>query len=347
MPITTISLGVNTNGSVVNWSGPNGFSSNQINPLISIPGTYTVLVRSSNGCTASASTVVNGDTTEPTVSASGGILTCDVTSVILNASTNATIVGWTGPNGFTSNQSSPSVDITGIYTVTVQSSNGCTASASTVVSGDTTAPNVSATGGSLTCDLTSITLSANTTADIISWSGPNGFSSNEVAPVITVPGTYTVTVKGTNGCSASADAIVSGDTTPPIVGATGGTLTCIAPSTILIANTVSTVIGWTGPNGFTTNLAAPTVNEPGTYTVTVRSSNGCTATASTVVNSDTTAPTVSATGGVITCDQTSLTLSVSTDGTVENWTGPNGFNSNQANPLVSAVGIYYGYSYRT
>lgn len=39
-----------TNGVTINWTGPNGFSSNEASPIITIEGTYTVVVTTDSGC---------------------------------------------------------------------------------------------------------------------------------------------------------------------------------------------------------------------------------------------------------------------------------------------------------
>ena len=338
--ILSVTLSVSTTGTVISWTGPNNFSSNEVNPSVSVAGTYTVTVRGDNGCTATADAVVDSDTSKPNVSATGGTLTCEILSVTLSATTDGTIVGWTGPNGFTSSEASPTVSLAGTYTVTVQAANGCTNTAVAIVSGDTSTPSVTASGGTLTCDVTSVQLTASTSATILGWTGPNNYSSNEASPTVTVAGTYTVTVQGPNGCTASATAVVSSDTNKPSVTASGGTITCDVQSVQLIANTNATVLGWTGPNNFSSNQASPSVSTPGIYTVTVQSSNGCTATATAEVTNNTLPPTVSATGGVLSCTVTEVVLTVSTNGTVVSWTGPNNFSSNQANPTVTVPGTY-------
>ena len=202
-------------------------------------------------------------------------------------------------------------------------------------------PNVSANGGVLTCDATVVTLSVITDGSIFEWTGPNGFISNEAAPEVSATGTYAVTVSFVNGCSATASALVTADKTLPSVSVTGGTITCQQPSISLGVATNGNVIGWTGPDGFTSSQINPNVNIAGTYTVTVRSLNGCMNTASTVVINDSDAPSVEASvSGIIDCEGTGVTLSAITNGRIENWTGPNGFATNSAAPIVSIPGIY-------
>ena len=125
-------------------------------------GPHTVTVTDASACQIILNVTIEGDFTPPTVSASGGELTCINTSISLNASTNGVIVGWTGPNGFNSNQASPSVSVAGVYTVTVEAANGCTATATATVTEDKDAPVVTAGGGTLTCLNATVTLNVAT-----------------------------------------------------------------------------------------------------------------------------------------------------------------------------------------
>ena len=335
-----ITLVANTSGTIIGWTGPGGYSTDLTAPSVSTDGTYTVTVQAENGCTSTAVAIVESDQEAPNVSATGGILTCDQVNVNLNVITNGSVVGWTGPNGFSSNLASPIVSVTGIYTVNVQSSNGCVATATAIVSGDTTAPTVSATGGILDCNNTSVILGVNTDGNVVGWTGPNGYASSQTSPSVLISGTYTVTVQGENGCMSTATAEVTGDTSLPDVNITGGSLSCSVTSLQLITTTNGSIIGWIGPNGYSSNEASPIISVAGLYTVTVQAANGCTTTASSLVNSDTDLPIVDATGGILTCTTPTTSLVVSTNGSVIGWTGPNGFNSDLASPSVSEPGIY-------
>jgi len=108
-----------------------------------------VTVQSANGCTATSSAVVTQSATPPTVNATGGVIDCDNANVILTLSTSGTVTGWTGPNGFSSTAANPSVSAAGTYTVTVQSANGCTASATAVVTENFVQPSAQVTTESI------------------------------------------------------------------------------------------------------------------------------------------------------------------------------------------------------
>src|SRR4029079_6489027 len=111
------------------------------------------------GCTSTATAVVDQDITAPGASASGGRLTCVVLSIQLSASssTGGVSYSWKGPGGYTSGSQNPTVSTVGTYTVTVTNPvNGCTSTATATVTQNITAPGAQATGGEVTCSVTSI-----------------------------------------------------------------------------------------------------------------------------------------------------------------------------------------------
>src|SRR6185295_4622743 len=88
-----------------------------------------------------------------------------------------------------------------------------------------------ATGGTINCMASSVTLQGSSAASGASytWSGPNGYTSSAQNPVITAPGTYTLMV-AVGSCNANATAIVNRDTSRPAITASANPiqLTCIA-----------------------------------------------------------------------------------------------------------------------
>lgn len=137
--------------------------------------------------------------------ANGGILTCANSSLGLSATatgSGTTTWRWSGPGGFTSSLQNPSVTAGGTYTVVATNSSG-TGSASVTVTENKMPPDITATGGTQACS-TTITLTANSTVSGVtySWTGPNGFTSNEQNPDVIEAGTYTVLVTNpATGCS--------------------------------------------------------------------------------------------------------------------------------------------------
>ncbi len=141
------------------------------------------------------------------------VLTCTASSATLTAA----VAGgkapyaylWT-PGGATSQ--SLTVTSAGTYTLKVTGANGCSASDTVTVTADKTAPTVDAgEAQAISCATPSATLAATVTGGTAPYAflwTPGDLKTQTIST--TVPGTYTVTVTGANGCSASDAIIVSG-----------------------------------------------------------------------------------------------------------------------------------------
>jgi hypothetical protein len=256
---------------------------------VSAGGLYTLRVTNpANGCTSTATASVSVNTTAPGASATGGTLTCAVTSVQLGGTspTGGVSFLWSGPSSFSSTAASPSVSAGGLYTLRVTNpANGCTSTATASVSVNTTAPGASATGGTINCNVSCINLGGSSTTGGVSflWSGPSSFSSTAASPSVCVGGLYTLRVTNpVNGCTSTATASVSVNTTAPGASATGGTIACGQTSVQLggTSPTGGVAFLWSGPNGFSSTAASPSVSTGGLYSLRVTNPvNGCTSTA--------------------------------------------------------------------
>lgn len=345
-------VGTGPFGALFSWTGPGGFTSDEKSPFVSLPGIYTLTVtHPTTGCITIVEAEVTGSSDAPIATATGGTLTCDVFSVELTASsdTPGAQYQW-NINGQSLFGQTVIVAQAGTYTVTVTNpANGCSSTAQAIVTENKDEPDVAVEGGQLTCKTLAIQLlgSSATPNAGYSWVGPNAYSSDEQNPVITVPGTYTLTVTDpSNGCTASASTTVSQDTQAPGATAQGGTITCDDPTVQLSAGTTAQGVQylWEGPNGFTSTEQNPVVSEPGTYSVFVSYEvTGCASEATAVVDEDIDQPSVSASvSGEITCTVTSVQLFANTNASDADysWTGPGGFTSNAQNPGVSVAGTY-------
>ena len=145
---------------------------------------------------------------------------------------------WTGPGITPANQfqQNPTVDLPGLYTLTVQDpANGCTKTASATVVGDVTPPTAIGTvSGPLTCinSAVQLNMSTNATSPTFAWTGPNGFSSNIANPNVSVPGDYFGMVTNTaNGCIGFDTVTVQQNIAPPGASAMAdGQITCVKDS---------------------------------------------------------------------------------------------------------------------
>lgn len=347
-PLVTLTASATGTGLTYVFTGPSGSlaSSNSSNVRsVSASGTYNVTITSGNGCTASATTTVESNTTAPTltVSPTSGTLTCTNPSLTLTATGDATSYVWTG--GVTSN--TLAVTTGGSYSITATAANGCTSTSSITVSQDTNLPVAGlAVSGTLTCVNLSATLTASG-GDSYVFSGPSGaVSGSGNSRTVNESGTYSVTVTNTiTGCSSVSTATVSSDTaapgSPALSASNSGTLTCSATSLTLTASATgsSLTYAFAGPLGALAGSGnTRTVSTLGTYSVTIASGNGCTATATTTVSSNTTAPALSIAPAspMLTCASPTQTLTATSAGSTFRWND----NSTGATLVVSTSGTY-------
>jgi hypothetical protein len=324
-------------------------------------GSYSVTLTDGNGCTKIATANITGNTTPPIANAGAdGELTCAAPQTQLNGGgsstgTNITYL-WTTTGGNIvsgANTLTPTVNGCGTYNLLVtNTTNGCTATDATSVTCNTNPPNATATGGTITCASPEATLMGNSTTPgaTFSWSGPgitpqNQFQQN---PLVNQSGVYTLTVTNPeDGCTKTASATVSANTTQPTTLATvSGTLTCAVTSVQLnlTTNASNPVYAWTGPNNFTSNIANPSVSLPGVYTGTVTNpANGCQNSAMVTVLQNIAAPGASAAvSGQINCTNSTVQLlgnSPLAPDVTYLWLSQN-FNANQQNPTTGTPGTY-------
>ncbi len=343
----TISGSSNTAGVTYAWSGPNGFSSSDQEPQVTVPGDYVLVITAPNGCIAEGLAVVEDDTEIPTSTAVGGTIDCDNATVTLTASSsdaNATYQ-WTGPNGFSSNTQNPIVDVAGSYSLTVMSDNGCSSTVSTDVNEDIEVPNLTANGGTIDCTNSEVQLtSSSSTAGVTyQWTGPNGFSSTMANPTVDLAGEYTITVEAANGCSSATSVTIEEDIAIPTVSVDSDEIDCANTTVTLMPEATDGVaFAWTGPGGFMSADENPIIAEAGEYTVEVMAANGCTATTDVMVTEDISVPQVTVADGIIDCTNPmiELSLTTSTNDVTFAWTGPNNFSSDVQNPEVGDAGDY-------
>ena len=213
-PTVTLTGSSSIPSATYSWMGPNSSSPAGTTPtssstVVSVGGTYLLVVTDpSSGCKDSATVVVNQSGTPPNLTLNPpATLSCTNTSVTLTASstTSGVTYAWSGGGtGATKNVTTP-----GPYTVTATAS-GCTATASVTVSQNITAPNVSITPpGSLSCSVSSITLTASSTTGGVSYAWSGGGTAT--TKTITTIGAYSVTVTdSSNGCTSSSSVTVTG-----------------------------------------------------------------------------------------------------------------------------------------
>ncbi len=244
-------------------------------------GTYTVTVSGNNGCSATASATIT-TASSPLVSVSA-IAACSSQN---NGVATATVSGGVTPYQYLWSNGQTNISASnltaGTYTVTVSGSNGCSTTASTTIT--TASSPVVSTSGIAACagqnnGVATATVSGGVTPYQYSWSdGQTNISASNLTA-----GTYTITVSGSNGCSTTASATITTASSPVV--STSGIAACAGQNN---GSATATVSGGVMPYQYSwsdgqTNISASNLTA-GTYTVTVSGSNGCSSTATIIIN---------------------------------------------------------------
>lgn len=359
------------------WSGPGIVSGGStLTPTVNMPGVYVLLITdTANGCTASSGVPISEDLTPPLVMAGpDDLLTCVDTVLALSGSTSgngASIsYAWSSSSGggiaTGANTLTPQVDLPGIYTLLVtDNSNGCTATDQVSIALDTLAP-VATAGPTalLNCVILNAMLNGSGSSGPqyeYQWTTVDGTitsGSGTLNPTVNAPGTYFLVVTDTlNGCTATASAAVTQNIDVPVaIIETPPMLGCITNQITLNTTGSSTgarfLYSWTTADGNIlsgTTSPAPTVNQPGTYTLILTdTTNSCRDTVSTLVMQDITPP-IAAAGNTdtLTCAEPVLQLNGIGSSTgasiIYQWSTVTGNIVSGANtlfPLVDAPGLY-------
>ncbi len=247
-------------------------------------GTFTVTVTDANGCSKSVAITIE----QPTALSAAATSTNVSCYEGADGTANATATGGTAPYVFTwSNGKSGAVIgglAAGTYTVTATDANGCTKSASVIIT-QPTKLNAVVSGVNLNCygnngGKVSVAITGGTTPYTIAWS--NGQSGTSLIGLNA--GTYTATVTDANGCTSMSTITIT-QPDPLKITATNTNVACNGGANgsavaVVTGGTAPYAVTWSnGQNGLAiANLAA------GTYTANVTDANGCTASVSVTVS---------------------------------------------------------------
>jgi gliding motility-associated-like protein len=297
------------------WSGPNGFTSTLQNPTNATLGGFYTLEVTIDGCPSLPAVTEVLVTEMPDAVALNGGPYCNGQSIQLLGSTsssgNTISYQWSGPNGYTSDVQNPTdATVAGTYSLIITVDNCASAVALTDVIFNAP-PDAIATNNGPYCSGDTIELSGNTNSPgntfNYSWSGPNGYVSNQQNPNDALqPGLYQliVTVDGCNSTATGTTVTINSLPQPTI---TGENAFCTGFS--------ATIDAGAGYTGYVWNDASISqtleVFAPGTYTVTVTDANGCNGQASFAVTENTSlAPVI--TGALAFCEGSGTTLDAGT-----------------------------------
>lgn len=257
---------------------------------VSTTGTYSLRVTNTYGCLSDSSdpvdVTVNKLPDQPTILATGSTTFCDGGSVTLTSSPGVTYLWSTGATSQSIN-----VKTSGNYTVQVTDINGCfsdpSAATAVIVNPLPSAP-LAGLVTHPTCDIAtgSVILSGLPEGDWIITPGEISGSTPDVTISGLSPGTYTFKVTNSLGCTSDASSEIVINTQPavpsiPVVGTVTQPTCAVSTGSVGFSGLPSSGTWFLTrhPDGHITSDVGTTavVNDipAGTYTYTVRNSDGC------------------------------------------------------------------------
>ncbi|MEL7250134.1 MAG: T9SS type A sorting domain-containing protein [Bacteroidota bacterium] len=346
------------------WAGPAGFiaSTEDISGLEE--GEYSVTVTNFDGCSSSATFELTAPSSFPEIDEAGTLVTstdCNGSAtgaidLVVDGGTFPYTYVWFGPNGFTSTTEDVTGLEAGIYTVIVTDANGCedqasfnvTEPSSLFIDEDATIitfADCNSFDGSI-----DLVVGGGTAPYAFAWTGPNGFFDSSEDLDGLEAGIYTVVLTDANGCEVQTS-FSTRDPDQIVVDFSETSIfdeDCAESGTMAIdlsfdGGIPPLTFQWTGPDGFSATTQNINGLESGIYRVTIADASDCDETASffveevsVLIDLDNTAVTdASCEGGGI-----DLVVANGEPPYTYNWTGPDGFTSNQEVLANVPPGVY-------
>jgi PKD repeat protein len=304
-----------TNGNSYEWTFAGGAPSTSTdkNPSVtySTPGTYTVILRTSNAAGATTETktsyitVLSGPTAIIAVSTNLATLTTQ------NTSTNASSYLWSFGDGSTSTLTAPTHTYgqDGTYTVTLTATNSCGINTATQTVSIITPPSANFTANTTSgCGPLTVAYSnqssSNSTSYAWTFVGGTPATSTDANPVVVyqTPGNYTAQLTVTNGAGTDTETKASFVTVNPLPTAAFTPVT--SGDFLVISNQSSdaTSYAWTfGDGGSSTQFEPSHVyTEDGVFTIVLTATNACGSVTSTQIVTILTTPSANFTPSVTT-----------------------------------------------
>lgn len=345
------------NSVLFTWEGPNGFSSNEYEPWVSVPGIYKLYVTQTIGDKTCISifdqqVLVIEDVVNPDlIDILNQELFCGESSdSIFAILENIDLISdieyeWTGPNGFMNSNNSISVSDSGSYALVVTNlSNGCEDSTFFQITSLADQPDISILNSDIGCNSTEAILATEVSipGGNYSWVGPNGFTSTEGSPIVADTGTYELTYYISDDCQAVLSTSVGIDNTLPTVSLEGDTLTCEQTDAILVASVDNfSSVEWVTPSNQSLNNIEIEVSEPGVYYFFSTGNNGCVAEDSIELILIAEVSDFSLDAEVISCISNEVIISMSSNDILSYSTiTPSNDTITNTDPLVGEVGLY-------
>lgn len=311
----TLTLNSSIPGATYHWQDNSTNSTYQVTTA----GTYSVTITASGGCLLTSSINITYSPS-PSLNLGHDTSICPGQTVVLNATTANATYRWQD----NSTASTYTATSAGTYSVTVTNPAGCSTTDVLIVS-NFNLNSINLGNDTTLCTGQTLTLDATTPGGTYHWQD----NSMAASYVVTVAGTYSVTVTNSGGCTVSASINVSYSTLPPAFGLGNDTSFCPPFSATLNSGNINTL--------WSTGVTAAQINISTAGTFWAQQSNGCGTTRDTIQISVLSTAQVTISGEKPVCTGDSVLLIANGSATSFNWS--TGATSSAI--YVYAPGIYW------
>jgi len=244
-----------------------------------VAGTYSVTITDANGCTDSSSVTIS----EPAVLIAAAVIDSNAScNSFSDGGATASAFGGTAAYAYTWSNSATTASITGVtagtYSVTVTDINGCTDSASVIITEPTAVVAATVIDSNVTCHGF---FNGGGTASAVGGTGSYSFLWNNTAATASITGvsagSYAVTITDATGCTDSSSLTISEPTALVASSVVDSNVSC---NSLSDGGTTASATGGTGAYTYSWSNAAITSSisgvAAGSYSVTITDANGCT-----------------------------------------------------------------------
>lgn len=292
---------------------------------VTAPGLYSVVATDlDTGCPMTEFFEIMQDTISPIfIISKSSDIDCNAASVFLQLDIISNNVMWMVPPNYptttpVSNTSTLEAVVPGNYIATVENDNGCTASQSITVTEIIPDLQYSVIAdGLITCDnrSASISITADTSLLRLDWNNLAEVYNDSLNFSLSEAGTFLFSLTDSIGCAVTDSIIIRTDTIPPLpLSIQTDEISCTQPTITLTAiNPNNYDILWENENGVTGTGENYNVSQAGTVTVQYTSLNGCTRQDEVEITASDDIPNISVSGSTLSCDSTSVTISITSD----------------------------------
>ncbi len=341
-PSTMISVSSDDNLFNIVWEGPD-FTGAGAEVNVNDGGMYIVQGDFDTGCSFIDSIMVVENFGIPDFDVNVILVGCQAQ---INFEDNADLpdnATWISPSGIELDELTPIVNEQGVYDLVATSENGCTDTIPVTIEFDPPINDLTLTGDTLTCDVSSATISITGTTAFTSilWEGEDLISSDD-SILVDRGGIYTARTIDADNCPGIGSFEVMIDSIPPDVVIQGSNFGCTEEQINLTASSIAdlTQAVWEGPSTMASGEEIM-ITSVGAYTIAVVGDNGC-------VGRDTFLAAreepfdVDIQDAIFDCDlqPISLQTTISILPQQIDWSGPNGFTDNQEEITAIDTGQY-------